>query len=244
MVETQRTVLVVDDDAALRLTVAANLEEDGYVVLEAEDGQQALDLVRDQPAVELVVSDIRMPRLDGVQAYREIKRLRPELPVVMMTAFARERLILEAMVEGVFAVVIKPFDTAQLHQVLARALERPHVLVVDDDPQARASLVEGLGSCHLRALTAESCRAALDLLAKQEVDVAVIDMVMPEEDGLSCADQLTGADPRLGIVMMTGYDVPEMVRQASTRGVVTILRKPFDVKDLVRIIAERRSLAR
>lgn len=233
-------ILVIDDDPSLRLTVTVNLEEEGYTVLEAEDGRAGVDVVEAGESVDLVLSDIRMPRMNGVETFQAIRAMRPEVPVVLMTAFAQEALILEAMAQGVFAIVIKPFDTQLLHRVIATALKAPRVLVVDDDPLMRETLVGGLEACHVYALSAESGSVAAEALSESAVDVAVIDLVMPEQDGLECAERLAQVQPDLNIVLMTGHNAPDMIREASARGLLTILNKPFDVRELVRIVAELR----
>ena len=102
-------VLVVDDDEAVRVTLAANLELDGFEVTEAENGQQALDFLAENE-VELVLSDIRMPQMTGVEMAERIRELHPELPVVLMTAYTADTDIEYVIQHGVFTVLGKPFD--------------------------------------------------------------------------------------------------------------------------------------
>jgi DNA-binding NtrC family response regulator len=240
----RRTVLVVDDEEALRLTVAANLEESGFRVLEARDGAEAVALVRSDPSIDVVVSDVRMPRLDGVAAFREIKRIRPGLPVILMTAFAQERLVFDAMVEGAFTVVHKPFDAEKLIAIAKNALTRPHVLVVDDTPEFRDTLCSSLATSGQRPLSTADGVAALDALRECAVDVAIIDLVLPGRDGVGVLQDVQHAAPSVRAIMVTGHDVPDLIRRSVEAGAHTALRKPFDVRELVRIIAELRGRPR
>src|SRR5271166_5091781 len=97
-------ILLVDDEQSLLMTLAANLELDGLDVTTAESGQRALELFESEP-FDLVLSDIRMPGMNGVDLFRRIRAQRPECPVVLMTAFALEGLVQEAIAEGVFTVL-------------------------------------------------------------------------------------------------------------------------------------------
>jgi DNA-binding NtrC family response regulator len=238
-VTTKRTVLVVDDDASLRISLAANLEEEGYLVVEAEDGVEAVAAVEKRPEIDVIVSDVRMPRMDGVSAFRSIKRLRPDLPVILVTAFANEGLLRDAVIEGVFTIIRKPFDTRGLFASLARALAKPSVLVVDDDADHGLSLSAGMQGCGCRVLAATALDGALGHLANHVVDVAIVDLVMPI-DGVQVAEALRAKKPDIDILVMTGHDVPELIRKSSKVGARSALRKPLDVREVVRIVGELR----
>src|SRR5262245_3608826 len=96
-------ILIVDDEGSLLLTLLANLELEGFDVVGAHDAGAALQLLHEQ-SFDLVLTDIRMPGMSGLELYRAIRSLRPDMPVIMMTAFAAETLIEQAIQEGVFAV--------------------------------------------------------------------------------------------------------------------------------------------
>ena len=115
-------VLVVDDDDAVRLTLGGIIEEEGFEVRCAEDGYRAIALAKSQPFA-LVFMDIRMPGMNGVEAFKEIRRLNPESTVVMMTAFAPEELVAEAQAQGAYAVVDKPFDPEHLVSLLGLLIQ-------------------------------------------------------------------------------------------------------------------------
>ena len=101
-------VLIAEDETIIRLDLRALLEANGYEVCgEARDGEEAVELARTlEPDVALM--DVRMPRLDGVEAARRILANRP-LPIVMLTAFDQRELVAKAVGAGVFGYVVKPF---------------------------------------------------------------------------------------------------------------------------------------
>jgi CheY-like chemotaxis protein len=84
-------LLVVDDDHDVRGVVAGFLVDAGYAVLQAEDGQQALTLLTDDPSLRLLITDIVMPRMSGIELAEEAVRRRPELPVILISGFADKR---------------------------------------------------------------------------------------------------------------------------------------------------------
>src|SRR6185437_3367023 len=93
-------ILIVDDERPILLTLAANLELDDFEVATAESGAAALELLA-RETFDLVLSDVRMPGMNGVELFRRIRQLRPDCPVVLMTGFAIEGLVYDAVAEGV-----------------------------------------------------------------------------------------------------------------------------------------------
>jgi len=115
------TILVVEDDAAMRTMLREALEEDGFVVETAPGGRAGVERVR-QGGVDLVVSDVKMPDLDGLDMLREIREIDDELPVVVMTAFGTVETAVRAIKLGAFDYITKPFDVDQLILSVQKAL--------------------------------------------------------------------------------------------------------------------------
>ncbi|HSN93312.1 MAG TPA: sigma-54 dependent transcriptional regulator [Anaeromyxobacteraceae bacterium] len=115
-------VLVVDDDPGLRYTLREILEAEGLEVDEAGDGQEALERLEAAPAA-LVVTDLRMPRMDGMALLRRLVARAPAPRVVLVTAHGSERQAVEAMKAGAWDYFRKPFETEELLSVVRRAVE-------------------------------------------------------------------------------------------------------------------------
>lgn len=111
------SVLVLDDDVGFRKTLFKILMAKGYEALEAESGFQAIDLLKKR-AFDVIFIDIKMPVMDGVQTYKRLKEIRPGTAVVMMTAFAFDDLIAEAVKEGAHAILRKPFDMDEALRII------------------------------------------------------------------------------------------------------------------------------
>ncbi|MCL2777798.1 MAG: sigma-54 dependent transcriptional regulator [Polyangiaceae bacterium] len=122
MLPEKKQVLIVDDEPNLRKILAAQLSRDGYDVLLAEDGEQGLALLREHH-IDLVVTDLKMPKVDGITLLREALREAPELPVVMITAHGTVDTAVEALKSGAFDYLTKPFDKDEVRQVVAKALK-------------------------------------------------------------------------------------------------------------------------
>lgn len=118
-----RSVLVVDDERDMCDLIVDFLGREGYEVEAAHTGPEALARVREQD-YDVVVTDLRMPGMDGIEVLREVKALRPDVPVILITAFGSIDLAIEAMKAGAFYFVTKPFKMRQLEALVAKAAEQ------------------------------------------------------------------------------------------------------------------------
>jgi DNA-binding NtrC family response regulator len=234
-------VLVVDDESSLRVTLAANLELEGFVVVEAEGASEALARLEEGP-FDLVISDIRMPGMHGVDLFRRIHARWPSLPVVLMSAFAVEQLVDEAVQEGVFTVLRKPFDVGGVLSLAKRAATQPVVLVVDDETGNAETMAEALRVVGVRAQAVYDAAAAVAAVAADRVDVAVVDLVMPGRSGVELIDDLLAHDPPIAVIAVSGHSVPALMGKVAARGAYACMEKPVPPQDLVATIARARGL--
>jgi CheY-like chemotaxis protein len=115
-------LLVVDDESGMRDTLLDIMEAFDLGADEASNGQEAVDKVR-TGHYDLVLMDIKMPVMDGVQALAEIKRLCPNLPVIMMTAYAHTDAVAEAERQGAEAILSKPLNIAEVMPLIQKTIE-------------------------------------------------------------------------------------------------------------------------
>ncbi|HSC26421.1 MAG TPA: sigma-54 dependent transcriptional regulator [Vicinamibacterales bacterium] len=116
------TILAIDDDDSLRRVIEYNLTEEGYCVITAADGSSGLEAFQRQ-AVDVVLTDIRMPGLEGIELLTRLKAMQPDLPVIVLTAFGTIDSAVEAMRLGAFDYLTKPFSREQLRASVRKALE-------------------------------------------------------------------------------------------------------------------------
>ncbi|MGE5384382.1 MAG: sigma 54-interacting transcriptional regulator [Betaproteobacteria bacterium] len=115
-------ILVVDDDESIRRMLSAVLAREGFQTATAKDGEEGLALFRSQ-SPDIVLMDIRMPGMTGIEAMRAMLELRPGAAVILMTAFADLETAVQAIKSGVFDFVIKPFDLSEISLLVNRAYE-------------------------------------------------------------------------------------------------------------------------
>ena len=126
MTKASGRILVVDDDFAHRTMLRTLITGWGYEVIEADDGAAAVEAVQKDP-FDLVLTDIRMVRVSGLEALEEIHRFNPALPVILMTAYASVETAVEALKKGAYDYLTKPLDFDELRLALERALEHGHL---------------------------------------------------------------------------------------------------------------------
>jgi two-component system NtrC family response regulator len=107
------TILIVDDEKNYPLILGAVLEEEGFEILTANSGHEALEILESSD-VDLVLTDMKMPSMDGIVLLEKIKAIDPELPVIMMTAYGTVDKAVEAMQKGAYSYILKPFDNERL----------------------------------------------------------------------------------------------------------------------------------
>ncbi len=132
------TLLLVDDDVAHRTMLKAHLAGEGYQIVEADDGDIGVHLVK-QREVDLVLLDLKMKRMGGMEALAEIAKLKPQLPVIIITAFSSVENAVAAIKEGAFDYVTKPIDSEALLLTVKRALAYKYL------QQENAELKQRLG---------------------------------------------------------------------------------------------------
>jgi DNA-binding NtrC family response regulator len=253
------SVLVIDDNADLAENIAEILEDLGVDVHLAKNANEALACFDSRPW-SLVVTDVRMPGIDGLELLSIIKERSPGTPVLVMTGFADRDTVTRAHQSGALAVVNKPLDLDAFLELVERIAEADNaILVVEDDVALCGNLTDIL--CEQRGVLphpATSLALARRLAEVIDFKAALIDLRLPDGNGMTLAREL-GRRPdgsRRTIIMMTGY--PEEIdseyagptRDGSSsadrsndgsRGgpgdseddEVVVLRKPFHVPNLL-----------
>lgn len=129
------TILVVDDEEAIREVICTLLEAQGYHCTPCASGKAALDMFRRQ-AFDLVLSDIVMPEMDGPKLLAELHAADPDLPVIMVTAMHDISIALEAIRAGAYDYILKPFEKEQLYLSVRRALEHRRLVIENQTYQS------------------------------------------------------------------------------------------------------------
>jgi adenylate cyclase len=235
-----RSVLVIDDEAVVRDVVGRYLERHGFRVITAEDGIEGLARAREhRPAA--ITLDIIMPGLDGWTVLAALKG-DPDLadiPVVLVTIVDEKQ---RGYSLGVVEHLVKPVDRERLVTILQQLCGAAgHVLLVEDDGEARGMMHRALVGAGWSITEAENGRVALERMAERRPDAVVLDLVMPEMDGFEFLAALRARDEwrAVPVIVVTARDLTEADRRRLNGGVDRIIQKGgYAGDDLLHEVAE------
>jgi signal transduction histidine kinase/DNA-binding response OmpR family regulator len=202
-------VLVVDDDASARDLLSRTLVKQGFSVVAAASGEQALELARARHPAAITL-DVMMPGLDGWAVLEQLKAdaATADIPVVMVTILREESL---AKALGVADYLTKPVDRERLVAVLEafRSGGRPSALVVEDDPASRQMMVRLLEREGWQVRSAENGRIGLERLAEELPDLVLLDLMMPVMDGFDFLREVGRHEPwrAVPVVVVTAKEL-------------------------------------
>jgi DNA-binding NtrC family response regulator len=231
------SVLVIDDNTALTENLAEILEELGAEVHRADSAEVALAQF-DERNWSLVVTDVRMPGIDGIELLALLKERSPGTPVLVMTGYADRQTIARAHESGALAVVDKPLDIDAFLQLVTRVTgAEKRVLVLDDDLALIGNLTEVLSEIDgVLAHPATTISLARKLATAIDFEVAVIDLHLPDGNGLVVAQDLLGPEHDCAIIIITGH--PEQLTEVATHERVVVLTKPVTMTRLLECVRE------
>jgi CheY-like chemotaxis protein len=222
------TVLVIDDDPAVRNIMSRTLAKDGFRVLEAADGEAGIALARSERP-DVITLDVLMPGMDGWTVLGHLKEDPDlnEIPVVMLT-IVDDRNMGYAL--GAAEYLSKPIDRDRLLQILRRygseSQPRP-VLVVEDDAATRAVLTRTLEREGWTVIEAKNGREGLDRVAETLPSLVLLDLMMPEMDGFEFLEAFRGDAHRrsIPVVVITAKELSDDDRRRLNGGVAHIVEK-------------------
>jgi PAS domain S-box-containing protein len=251
------TLLVVEDDAAVRATVVELLTELGYRVLEASDGQSALEIIRSGSPIDLLFTDVVMPGpLRSPDLARQGKALLPELEVLFTSGYAENAIVHGGRVDPGVSLLGKPYRREELARKLRhllrnrqermaaraapeRVLESVNpahlrILLVEDDEAIRSSACELLEVLGHRVSAVASGEAAQEALAANGFDVLFTDVSLPGMSGVMLAREAVRQHAGLRVIIASGYGGAGGDGMAGA----VLLPKPYDLSQMERALEQ------
>jgi signal transduction histidine kinase/CheY-like chemotaxis protein len=252
---THATVIVCDDEPGIRTVVGENLRQHGYHILEAENGEHAIELAA-KNKVEAILLDLYMPGINGWQTLQRLKNSSDtaNIPVVILSVLSptdsqaqkaqrdvpRNHSSITATAQG---WVQKPFNQDHLLSELSRVLHSgdgpPSVLLVEDDQDLASVVIEGFADANVRIDHAATRQSAMEHCRGARPDLLILDLTLPDGDGFSLVDWLR-RQPNLRtlpLVVYSGRDISEAERSKLRLGPTQFLTKakiqPHQVEELV-----------
>jgi len=233
-------ILVVDDDRRLAGTLVDILTVKGHQAQAAYSGPEALDRVK-QEQFDCVLTDIRMPEMNGVELHRAIREAQPHVPVVLMTAYSSDKLVQEGLEDGAIATLTKPLDINNLLCFLSSLRQQQSVVIVDDDPAFCQTLGDILGARGFAVTRLTDPSGVAESLSPDE-PVVLLDMKLNSIGGLEVLKEIRARYPRLPVILVTGYrqEMSAAIQAALEIGAYACLYKPFQIDELLQALAELR----
>ncbi len=257
MTETQTgiRVLLVDDETDFLESTAKALRRRGFETTTASGGKAALEFARSR-RFDVAFLDVKMPGMDGHQLFYALHDALPEMRIVMLTGHGDLQKAFELGKNGLFTYLAKPVETDDLVRTLMRAYEQGdrvrsdlredemesgealpvRVLLVDDENEFLLSAKKIFQRRGMDVFEASNGQEALDLLARQRVDVVVADVKMPGLGGIDLLDRIKRDDPLIEVVLLTGHGSVTLAVDGMKRGAFDYLTKPQETEDLIRVI--------
>ena len=253
MIHRTYSVLLVDDEEPNRLLLAKRLEQDGYTVTTAENGRQALEVLRTEH-FDLVLLDMYMPVMDGLATLDAIKSdsMLQDTKIVMLTAANTREHVVHCLSLGAADYLIKPVNPVEFKQRVSRCLlngekhieptvriattdrKNTRILIVDNEPLTLRLLGQRLSQLGYQSLAARCGREALDLLTNEQVDAVLLDVNMPDMNGLEVLRSIREVDKWriLPVLMLSADGDEDTISRSYQLGANDYLVKPFKFHDL------------
>lgn len=234
MQDSTKSILVVDDEADACHNMADILGEFGYDVDVAYDGYSALALV-ERKSYDAALLDLKMPGMDGLTLYRKLKEVSADTAAVIVTAYTSKSIATEALELGALQVFPKPVDMPRLIGMLAQTLDRPCILLVDDDTDLCLSLRDLLVERSYKVSVAHNESEAEVQLNSRRFDVVLIDMKLPQGDGYSVFRKVRQANCEARVIAITGHrmETAPLIQKVVSEGADAVCYKPFDTAGLL-----------
>lgn len=232
-------VLVVDDDQRMVRTICDILRVKGYEPEPAYCGEEAVEMVK-TGAPGCVLMDVRMPGIDGVEALRMMKCLAPDLPVLLMSAYATGEQAEEAKRRGAFTILTKPVDFRLLLSFLSILRKEESILIVDDNPVFSTTLKDLLQARGYRVVTEREAGEVLTHLERDHPLLVLLDLKLDSSEGVSVLQEIREKYPTKPVVLMTGYreEMGGAIEKGLKIGVYSCLYKPLEIEVLIGAIEE------
>jgi len=230
------SVLIVDDDIGMTETLSDILSLKGYDVAIANSVMEALEKVRSK-TYDVVLLDIKMPDINGVAVFKQIKIITPKASVILMTAYALQELIEQAKKEGVLAVLSKPIDVEKLVLFLEKFKDESAVLIVDDDRNFCETLRDSLVEKGYSVDFETDAPRAIDMVSQRKYDYVLLDMHLDGVNGLDVLVAMKEITSRIEVILMTGYkkEMQDFIEEGLRRTAHSCLYKPFEIDEILGI---------
>lgn len=257
-------LLLVDDEEEFLMATSQALRRRGFEVTVAPNGVTALEKIS-REIFDIVVLDVKMPDIDGIEVFSQIREQQPDLPVILLTGHPSTSDAFHTSKKGIADYISKPVDMDELAGIIKAAVAHSRqqspesatepdtssdpkitVMIVDDEADLLQSLSRAFTRRAFRVLTAESGSRALEILENVLVDIMILDVKMPGMDGLEVLRRVKQKHPSIQVILLSGHPSVDTALEGINMGASEYMKKPAEIDELAdtmrRLYRERQEL--
>jgi PAS domain S-box-containing protein len=228
------TILLVEDQADLRKLAQGLLRKHGYRVLEAPDGESALEVARQAGPIHLLLTDVVMRGMSGYELAGRLETLYPRMKVLYISGCSSEVFGDEGPASAYLSKPFAPYDlVSRVRGLLTQPDRRPRVLVIDDDATVRSFLSKLLAEEGYEVHAAADGEAGISEVERRQIGLVITDLVMPGRESLETMRTLRLRFPEVRIIAVSGAFDGEFLKAASRLGADATFQKPIDPNRLL-----------
>jgi len=233
-----KNILIVDDNMKFCESISEVLEMEGYRTESVNNGPAALDAIKGD-GINLVLMDIKMPEMDGVDTFLKIKDISSDIPVILMSAYVVEDRIQIALRNGVFGVFNKPLHFERLlRSIKYSGSDGAMIMIADDDEALTSSLLDKLAEKGYQSIVAKDSDMAVDIANENRVDIIILDMKSQAIRGMETYSAIREIRPDVIVIILGSFNVEngKFANEDIKNNVGAYLEKPVDMDQMLKSI--------
>jgi len=227
-------ILIVDDDQDFAESLGEVLDNKNHDVTVCFGPHQGLEIFRTQN-FDIAFLDVKMPKMNGVELFLEMKSIQPCAKIVLMTGYSMQSLLDQARENDIFGIISKPLNMEVISNYLDKAKNEGIVLMVDDDDDFSESIQEVLENKSYCVEIARTGEEAINILERKGFNLLLLDLRLPKMNGFQVMKKIRANDKSLPTIIISAYrnEFEEELNLISTDNQVTYMNKPVDVVELI-----------
>ncbi len=217
-------ILILEDEIGIRSFVSINLKREGYEVIEAGCGEEAIDKIKNEKDISLALLDVMLPDMSGIEVCKYIRQNFDQVGVIMLTAKAQEEDKVEGFISGADDYMVKPFSIKV----------KEKILILEDEIGIRSFVSINLKREGYEVIEAGCGEEAIDKIKNEkDISLALLDVMLPDMSGIEVCKYIRQNFDQVGVIMLTAKAQEEDKVEGFISGADDYMVKPFSIKELL-----------
>jgi len=254
VLDEKKSILIIDDDENICRTLSLILNKKGYHVETVNKGSKALEKIRER-FFNITLIDIKLPDIEGIELISPLKKIQPGMELIMITGQGSMETAIGALNEGASSYITKPLNMEELlakikeifekqdsilrNFIKPEIIEKQKILIIDDDKNICRTLSLILNKKGFEVETVETGYEALEKALARFFNVVILDLILPDINGLELIKPLKNIHPDTGVMIVTDYGSMESAIHALNLGAFSYITKPLDLDEVLGKISDK-----